>query len=341
MATKRPELAQSETVAELPEACASEAAAVDFLERKRWGDTPGCVRCGSVAVYKMTDRATGERNKRFLWRCRDCKAQYTVRTGTVYEESLIPLHKWCRALWESASAKNGISALEICRKVEVSYKTALFMMHRIRHAMSDGNPPPKLTGTIEADELYWGGRPRYPRMVRGVIRKGPNPDKPKMPIFAVVQRGGPVRARVMPTVNSGNVRKALLDMADPSCRLITDELKAYRRIGRPFARHDTVNHTAREYVSKTDPTAHVNTAENFFSRVRRQLTGTYHAVSKEHLHRYVDHAAFLYNSKHMNDGERTLDLIRRTDGKRLMYRDPRTDKAPPSDPQLPPFPEAI
>ena len=102
-----PELVQSELVEELPAACANEPAAVEFLERRRWADAPCCPECGSVAVYKMTDRKTGERSKRFLWRCRDCGKQYTVRTGTVYAESLIPLHKWCRALWESASAKNG------------------------------------------------------------------------------------------------------------------------------------------------------------------------------------------------------------------------------------------
>lgn len=322
----RSELAQSELVEELPAACANEAAAVEFLERRRWGDTPCCPLCGSVAVYKMTDRATGERSKRFLWRCRDCFKQYTVRTGTVYAESLIPLHKWCRALWECASAKNGCSALELSRRIQVTYKTALFLMHRIRHGMTPNGPQPKLTGTIEADELYWGGKSRHPRMVRGVVRKGPNPDKPKTPIFAVVQRGGEVRASVMPTVNSSNVREALLDMADPSCRLVTDELKAYRRIGKPFAQHDTVNHGRREYVKKADPTAHTNTVESFFARVRRQLSGTYHNVSKEHLHRYVAHAAFLYNTRQMNDGERAQALLKGLEGKRLMYREPAKRK---------------
>ncbi|MEX2217514.1 MAG: transposase [Phycisphaerales bacterium] len=165
----RPELAQTELVEELPAACASEAAAAEFLERRRWGDCPGCPHCGSANVYQMRDRKTGERSKRFLWKCREtkgtpeqrCGKMFTVRTNTVYAESLIPLRKWCRALWETATAKNGCSALELSRRLQVTYKTALFMLHRIRHAMADGEAtPPKLTGTIEADEMYWGGRAR-------------------------------------------------------------------------------------------------------------------------------------------------------------------------------------
>lgn len=332
MATKkpnkrRPELSPSEVVEELPLACASEAEAVKFLEAKRWGDCPCCPHCGSTAVYQMTAR-DGSRNKRFMWRCRDCGKQYTVRAGTVLAESLMPLRKWCRAMWMVASGKNGVSALELSRALQVNYRTALFVMHRLRHAMAETNPtPPKLEGTIEADEMYWGGKHRYPRIVRGQIRGGKDPARPKTPIFAVVQRGGKVRARVLPSVNAGNVREALFETAEPSCRLMTDELRAYRRIGKPFAKHDTVNHSRREYVNKADPSIHTNTIEGFFSRVRRQLSGTYHAVSKTHLHRYVDHAAFLYNTRAMNDGERTISLLRQTEGKRLMYRDPvdRTD----------------
>lgn len=133
---KKQEQAQAELIQTLPLACANEQAAVEFLESQRWGDCPRCPRCGSTGVYKMRDSTTGERNKRFLWRCRDCKKQYTVRIGSVYEESLIPLHKWCRALWESATAKNGVSALELSRRLQITYRAALFLMHRIRHAMA-------------------------------------------------------------------------------------------------------------------------------------------------------------------------------------------------------------
>lgn len=128
----RPELAKSDVIDDLPLACANETAAVEFLEAKRWGDTPCCPHCGSVAVYKMMSR-NGERNARFLWRCRDCKKQYTVRANSVLAESLLPLSKWCRAMWMASTAKNGVSALELSRTLQVNYRTALFVLHRLRH----------------------------------------------------------------------------------------------------------------------------------------------------------------------------------------------------------------
>lgn len=299
-----------------------------FLEGKRWGDCPCCPECGSVDVYQMRDRATGQRNRRFLWRCRDCGKHYTVRTGTVYAESLIPLHKWLRALWESASAKNGVSALEMSRKLQISYKSALFLMHRIRHAMGDApGTPPKLTDTVEADETYVGGKPRHRPPTRGpnrgVARQKNKRGRGtrKTPVVAVVQRGGNVRARVVPSVTSENLKRVLTENVEPGTTIITDDFAAYKRICSEPGTHRVVRHSYGEYVDPTDPTSHTNTVEGFFARVKRGLNGTYHAVSREHLPRYLDHFAFLYNTRSLNDGERTLALIQRTDGKRLRYRD--------------------
>jgi len=318
---RKPQLDQSEIVEALPVACASEAAAVAFFEEQRWGKSPTCPECESADVYQMKDRKTGERNKDYRWRCRHCGRLYSVRTGMIFEESLIPLHKWARACWESACAKNGCSALEMSRRLQVSYKSALFMMHRIRHAMADSpnTPRPKFTGVIEADETYVGGKPRT--MVRG---RGKSKAE-KTPVFAVLQRGGQVRAKVMPSVTAENVRQALLENAEPSCTLMTDESNIYKKVGRPFAAHERVKHRDYEYVrpgKRGKPTVTTNSAEGFFSRVKRGLNGTYHAVSPEHLHRYIDHFAFLYNTRELNDGERTLALIGQAEGKRLMYKSP-------------------
>ncbi len=336
----RTELAQSELVEQLPVACASEAAAVAFFEAQRWPDGACCPECGSIGVYQMKDRATGERNKRFLWRCRDCSKQFTVRTKMIYAESLVPLHKWCRAMWECASAKNGCSALELSRRIQVTYKTALFLLHRIRHVMSPTGPEPKLTGTVEADETWVGAR--RPR-IRGtkdnpVNKRGKGTSK--QPVCAVIQRGGDVRTRVIPKVNGQNIRAMLRDNVDPSARLFTDTEGSYTHVGAMFAAHERVNHRMYEYARGE---VHTNTIEGFFARVKRGLMGVYHNVSKEHLHRYMDHFAFMHNTRAMNDGERTLALLRATEGKRLMYRDPMADKSrhlPPTDPQLPPFHES-
>src|SRR5437870_10138560 len=159
---KRHHLSKSETVEAIPLACSNESAAVEFLEWQRWGKTPACVNCGSVNVYKMLDAETGKRSKRFLWRCRDCKKQYTVRVGTVYEESRLDLRHWCYAFWRAATSKKGVAALEIMRHCQISYKSALFLMNRIRFAMApDPSVAPKLTGTVEIDETYVGGNQRH------------------------------------------------------------------------------------------------------------------------------------------------------------------------------------
>src|SRR5437016_984264 len=163
MSTQRQHLTESETIREIPLACSDELAAVEFIEKQRWGATPCCVKCGSVNVYKMMDRKSGERNKRFLWKCSEktCGKQYTVRIGTVYEESRIPLRHWCYAFWRMATSKKGIAALELKRHCQISYTSALFLANRIRFAMSpDQATAPKLTGIVECDEVYLGGKPR-------------------------------------------------------------------------------------------------------------------------------------------------------------------------------------
>src|SRR5258706_5342566 len=140
----------------LPIACADEKAAVAFMEAQRWGDHPACPRCGDLSVYQMKDAKTGERQTNFRWRCHGCKEQFTVRIGTVFEDSRIPLRHWCFAFWRSATSKKGVSALEIHRQTGVCYKSCLFMLHRIRFAMTETDITP-LTGTVEADEVFIGG----------------------------------------------------------------------------------------------------------------------------------------------------------------------------------------
>jgi transposase-like protein len=123
-------------IRELPMACVDERIAVEFVERQRWGDTPACPRCGDTNVYQMRDRKSGKRNKRYLWRCNGCADQFTVRIGTIFEDSRIPLKHWCFAFWAACAGKKGVSALQIRRQTQLSYKSALFMMHRIRYAMA-------------------------------------------------------------------------------------------------------------------------------------------------------------------------------------------------------------
>lgn len=321
MAKKQRKVAEdkSRVVAQLPEACRDETAAVEFMERQRWGDEPRCPHCGHTDVYQMRDRETDERNRRYLWRCRNCKTQYTVRIGTVLEDSRIPMRHWCYAFWAACASKKGVSALQIKRMTGLSYKSALFMMHRIRFAMSDvERQGPPLSGTVECDETYVGGKPRY---------KGPqnNPLKGRVhrvPVFAMVERGGRVRASVMPTVTSRNVREQLrqnVDRRSPT-RLMTDESNIYTAPARMFPRrHFTVNHGRKEYVRGD---VHTNNVEGFFALIKRGLMGTFHSVSARHLDLYVSEFEFRYNTRRLDDGARTAQAIKQAEGKRLLYREP-------------------
>jgi transposase-like protein len=265
-------------------------------------------------VYPMKDAKTGERSKRFLWRCRDCKQQYTVRIGTIYEESRIELRHWCYAFWRAATSKKGVSALEIKRHCQISYKSALFLMNRIRFAMAPDPDSPKLTGTVECDETYVGGRPRY----RGISKRGRGTNK--TPVFAAVQRGGELRRRVVANVTGETLKAAIREDVDSGARIVTDENSAYRGIGLEYAGgHESVCHSTREYARGD---VHTNTAESSFALVKRGIMGIYHNVSREHLHRYLWQFDFLWNYRKLNDGERTERAIRGAEGKRLLYKGP-------------------
>jgi len=307
-------------------ACVDELTAVEFIERHRWGNNPACPRCGDTEVYQMRDRETGERSKRFLWLCRGCKQQFTVRIGTIFEDSRIPLKHWCFAFWAACSGKKGVSALQIRRQTQISYKSALFMMHRIRYVMTPTGPQPPLKGTVEVDETYVGGkaRPRHGAEIRrlyrekgvGHIRRAKHD---KTPVVAMIERGGVVRAEVMPTVMAYNVREMLLKNVDRGAHLRTDESPVYIKAGRPFASHETVRHSTFEYARGD---VNTNTVESFFSRLKRQLYGTHHAVSKKHLHRYVNEVVFKHNTRKLDDGQRLLMALQMIEGKRMMYQEP-------------------
>lgn len=313
MKTTDTNLTKSELVANLPLACSDELAAVELFEKQRWGKTPCCVKCGSVSVYKMVDAETGERNTRYLWRCHDCKGQYTVRIGTVYEESRLPLRHWVYAFWRASTSKKGVSALEIQRQCQISYKSALFLMNRIRFAMApDTSDAPKLQGIVECDETYIGGKPRF----KGTSKHGRGTEK--TPVFAAVERQGRIYRRVVTNVTGKTLKAAIREIVDPQARIVTDDFSAYQGLNRSHkGGHETVRHSTREYVRGD---IHTNTAESSFALVKRGIVGIYHSVSKEYLHRYIWQFDFLWNGRQMNDGERTALAIRSAEGKRLMYR---------------------
>ncbi len=311
-------LSKSAMIEEIPLACSDELAAVELLEALRWGKNPACAHCGSVNVYKMTDGSaivgeTVKRNKRYLWRCHDCQKQYTVRIGTVYEESRIDLRHWCYAFWRASTSKKGVAALEIQRQCQISYKSALFLMNRIRFAMAPDTDNPKLAGTVECDETYVGGKPRPGT---GDHKRGRGTKK--TPVFAAVERHGRIRRQVLTNVSGKTLKGAIREIVDQKARIMTDDFVSYNGIGDEFAGgHHAVAHSTNEYVRGD---IHTNTAESSFAILKRGIMGIYHNVSKEYLHRYLWQFDFMWNGRKMNDGERTILAVKLAEGKRLMYK---------------------
>jgi transposase-like protein len=291
-----------------------ELAAVEFLEQRRWGQTPACPLCGSVAVYKMTGR-DGKRNKDYRWRCRDCSQMFTVRTRTVFAETRLPLRVWVYAIWKACSSKKGISALQLSREMEITHKSALFILRRIRHGLGE-QMPEKMMGTVEADELYVG--PRRPRQ-KGISKCGRG--TVKVPVVGIVQRDGDVRFRMLERVTAENLSNFIAENADLSCRMITHDFNLYRTVGRKFqGGHEAVNHRSGEYV-KPGTDIHSNTIEGVFSLIRRGVMGTFHSVSRKHLPNYLNEFQFRWNTRKMDDGQRVARAIKQIDGKRLQYRE--------------------
>jgi transposase-like protein len=286
----------------------------EYLEAIRWPNGATCPHCKSQKVWKLA--ANGACKIRHgLYECSHCDKQFTVTVGTIFEDSHIPLRKWMVAWWLLCSSKKGISSLQIQRMLGLgSYRTALFMMHRIRHALRDPVFNEKLTGIVEADETYVGGKPRHNT---GDHTRGRGTSK--TPVFAVVQRNGNVRSQVVARVTGETLKKAIRDNVDPSAKVITDEFTGYKNLYWLY-QHDTVNHSAREYARGN---VHTNTIESVFALLKRGVYGTFHSVSKKHLPLYLAEFDHRWNYRKTSDGVRTVAGIQKAEGKRLMYKQPK------------------
>lgn len=291
-----------------------ETKAREFLEVQRWPNGPVCPFCNE---RKNVVRLGGEAANRGLILCRPCRKKFSVTVGTVMERSHIPLTKWLMTFRLMASSKKGVSAHQVHRMLGITYKTAWFLCHRVREAMGlpkDAGPIGGEGKTIEADETFVGGKAKN-------VHKG-KPVPKKHAVHALVERGGELRANHVADVTAKTLRHNLVTQASRKSDLKTDESLTYYWMGREFNSHQTVNHSAGEYVSK-DGKGHVNTAESFFAILKRQVYGTHHAISEAHLQRYVAEAAFKWNhraSLEIDDYERTNAAIRGSVGKRLTYR---------------------
>ncbi len=306
-----------------------DAKAREWLETVRWPNGPICPHCSSISQdhYKLQ----GDAHRDGLYKCKDCREQFTVTVGTVFERSKVKLNVWLQAMQLIASSKKGISSKQLERMLGVTYQTAWFMSHRIREAMKmPGGMFNTGGGIIEADETYVGGKEsnkhRSKRDKKHIGGIG------KQMVFSLVERGGKVRSMHLSTITAKNLRPILNEQIKDtrSTRLMTDGEGQYRLVAPMFASHEVVNHGAGEYV-RGDVTT--NTVEGYFSILKRGIIGTFHHVSPQHLQRYVTEFDFRYNHREtkakvdgkwvktgLNDTERAIELAKGIGGKRLTYR---------------------
>ncbi len=292
----------------------NEESAYAFIEARLWPDGPVCPHCGEL---KNNGKLKGKSTRIGVYKCYGCRKPFTVKVKTIFEASHIPLRLWLQAIFLIASSKKGISSNQLHRTLGITLKSAWFMSHRIREAMKSNNLSQFGIGggLVEADETYMGKTTGQ--------GKGAHLSK-KRKVFALVDRSTKqVRSIVVDQVTVSNVMPIIQENVAREAKLLTDQAKLYKHIGKEFAEHHTVNHSIGEYVKKENPVLHTNTVENFFSVFKRGMKGTYQHCGHNHLNRYLTEFGFRYNNRvalEISDRQRAERLLQGVAGRRLTYR---------------------
>jgi transposase-like protein len=289
---------------------ADEQVCIDTIASLRWPDGPTCPKCNGKAHYYL---ATQKR-----WKCKACKKQFSVKVGTIFEDSPITLDKWLAALWMLVNCKNGISSYEVGRDLGITQKSAWFVLHRLRLALQHGSME-KLGGEgkhVEVDETFIGGAARFmhpERRKRMITERGV---KDKLAVIGILERGGEVRANVIPTRRKHHLQAEIRAHVKAKSAIYTDALLSYQGLKNQDFVHQVIDH-AEKYV---DGQVHTNGLENFWSLVKRGLKGTYISVEPFHMFRYLDEQVFRYNKRKLaHDGERFELALSQIAGKRLTF----------------------
>ena len=297
-----------------------EAEAFRFVEGILWAKGPVCPHCGGCdRIYDLTKTRMG------LKKCGQCRKQFTVRVGTIFEDSHLPMTKWLQAIYLMCASKKGVSSLQLQRVLEVTYKTAWFLTHRIREAMVSGDLGPFGMGgaTVEVDETFIGNDPDAPAPKKGKGRT----IKQMMKVVTLVEReSGRSRSIVLDKYRVTDIQRILGENMHKEARLMTDESPMYTAMGAVFRSHEKVNHSKDEYV-RYDGERYIttNTVEGFFSVFKRGMKGVYQHCGKKHLHRYLAEFDFRYSYRSalgVDDQERAVWALKGVVGKRLTYRRP-------------------
>lgn len=279
--------------------------ATEFVAKLRWPDGPVCPRCGDSEYSYLSTRR--------VWKCKGCKKQYTVKLGTIFEDSPLGLDKWLPAVWLIANSKNGISSHELGRALGVTQKSTWFMLHRIRLAMQTGTFN-RFSGEVEVDESFIGGRARnMHKHVRQQKIKGTGYVN-KTAVLGIMERGGKIRAEVIPDTKRRTLQQRVKETVEPGSSVYTDAFRSYSGLDADY-HHRTVDH-AECYV---DGRVHTNCMENFWSLLKRGLRGTYISVQPYHLFRYLDERVLAFNLRELDDYSRFVNVLQAGIGRRVTW----------------------
>lgn len=277
-----------------------------FVEQMRWPEGIECPYCKSKNIGRITSR--------HAYQCRQCREQFSVKVGTIFEDSPLSLDKWLVAIWVVVNCKNGISSCEVARHIGVTQKTAWYMDHRIRTAMQ-GPDGGKLSGEVEVDETFIGGKARFMHKSRRGAKIKSTGHSGKVVVMGLLERHGKVKIEVVRNTRRNSLRPLVVEHVEAGAKVYTDALPSYETLDKEFE-HQVIDH-AEAYVKGN---VHTNGMENYWSLLKRTIKGTYVSVEPFHLFRYLDEQAFRFNRRKATDGERFTDAMRSISGKRLTYQ---------------------
>ena len=299
-------LKQFNSLMQMMNALPDEQSAIDHFTAIRWADGAFCPLCGSTRVYHFSDQRTHK--------CGDCRKRFSIKVGSIFEDSKIELRKWMMAIWLITSHKKGIASTQLAKDIGVTQKTAWFMLHRLRFAAQTKSFNRPLEGEVEADETFVGGKEKNKH--RSQRTGGKQGGAGKVAVLGMLQREGELRTGITPNLSANSVQTAVRENVAAGALVLTDEHRSFQGLGRDYIHH-TVNHSAGEYVRKFY--IHTNGIESVWALFKRQIIGTHHYLSPKHLSRYLGEMTWRFNARESGEGERVNALLAQTGG-RLTYK---------------------